>query len=101
MFNLEDSHQCFEKHDDHGTLISRWTMDKIKRNDSTVWVMNHFFVNPNSNLEEILEKEMPTILLLAQKSGYPIWPLDPIVIDYFEKHPEFHKIWYHRPYSKK
>ena len=58
MFNLEDSHQCFEKHDDHGTLISRWTMDKIKRNDSTVWVMNHFFVNPNSNLEEILEKEM-------------------------------------------
>lgn len=100
MFDINKSHPSFEDHDDNNVLTSSWTMDKIKRNDGTVWVMNHFFINPNSNLEAALAKEMPTALSVAQESDYPIWPLDPIVIDYFEKHPEFHKIWYHRPYAK-
>ena len=56
MFDINKSHLSFEDHDDSNVLTSSWTMDKIKRNDGTVWVMNHFFINPNSNLEEALEK---------------------------------------------
>lgn len=100
MFNPNDPHQFFETYDDNDVLISRWTMDKIKRKDGTVWVMNHFFINPNYDLEKALSEEMQTALLIAHETGLKIWPLDPAVIAYFKAHAEFHKIWYHQPYKK-
>ena len=50
------------------------------------------------DLEQELDQEMPTALLIAKKSDIPVWPLDPIVIRYFKTHPAFHSIWYHAPY---
>ncbi len=97
MFNVNDPHQFFQAEDDNGVIISRWTMDKCKRKDGEVWVMNHFFINPNMNKDQVLAEEMRTAMFIAQESNLPIWPLDPQVIDYFGEHPEFAKIWYHRP----
>ncbi len=51
-------------------------------------------------MPRLLDDEMDTVLDIAKESGYPIWPLDPLIIDYFEKHPEFHQIWYHRPFKR-
>lgn len=98
MTENDNHHQIFEKYDKDHVLICRWTMDKIERKDSTVWIMNHFFVNPKENTTQILDKEMPTALKLAQKSALPIWPLDPVVIAYFAQHQEFAQYWYHRPF---
>lgn len=100
MFNIHDPHQFFENYDDNEMLTSRWTMDLINRQDGKVWVMNHFFVNPKANLQKELGEEMKTAKFIAQKSHHPIWPLDPVVINYFENHPDFYSFWYNRPYSK-
>lgn len=84
MFSIENSHQFFKNYDEHQQLTSSWTMDKIRRKDQTVWVMNHFFINPNCDLNQELTTEMITGKHIAEKSGYPIWPLDPQVINYFK-----------------
>lgn len=98
MFDINDPHQDFKTYDDNNVFENAWTMDKIKRKDGPVWVMNHFFVNPDFDLEQELDQEMPTALLIAKKSHILVWPLDPIVIRYFKTHPDFHSIWYHAPY---
>ena len=36
----------------------------------------------------------------ARTEHKKVWPLDPIAIKYFEKHPELNDIWYHRPFTK-
>ena len=104
MYNPQDPHQFFETYDNNDVLVCRWTMDQIDRKDGTVWVMNHFFFVPTEDskksMPRLLDDEMDTVLDIAKESGYPIWPLDPLIIDYFEKHPEFHKIWYHRPFKR-
>lgn len=97
MFNPNDPHQFFETYDDNDVLTCRWTMDQIQRQDGSVWVMNHFFVNPQCDLTKTLDREMPTLLIIARDSGLPVWPLDPLVITYFKKHPQYQKIWYHQP----
>ncbi|WEV41059.1 hypothetical protein [Lactobacillus sp. ESL0681] len=97
MFNLNDPHQFFELYDDDDVLTCRWTMDKMQRQDGEVWVMNHLFINPQADSNKILTEEMEFILEIAQETKTPIWPLDPMVIDYFNKHDEFSKIWYHKP----
>ncbi|WEV70534.1 hypothetical protein OZY43_06215 [Lactobacillus sp. ESL0785] len=97
MFNATDPHQFFKFYDDNNILTCSWTMDKIERKDGTVWVMNHFFINPSANSKQILAEQMPIALKIAHESHLPIWPLDPLVIDYFSQHPEFNKIWYHKP----
>lgn len=97
MFNLDNPHQFIREDDDNGETICSWTMDKIKRKDATVWIMNHFFINPKIDSNKILHKQMATVMFIAQESHLPVWPLDPLVIKYFEKHSEFHSIWYHKP----
>ncbi|MDF7639618.1 hypothetical protein PT285_09420 [Lactobacillus sp. ESL0791] len=100
MFSIDDPHQFFEEYDDDDVLICRWTMDKIKRKDGEVWVMNHFFINPSyeKKQQEVLAHRMETALLIAKESKIKIWPLDPMIIAYFSKHPKFDKYWYHKPY---
>ena len=100
MFNIDDPHQCFREDDDQGKMICHWTMDKIERKDATVWIMNHLFINPNKDSKKILHDQMQTVMNIAQKSQLPVWPLDPVVINYFDEHPEFAGIWYHRPNSE-
>lgn len=97
MFNVNNPHQFFEADDDNGVMVCRWTMDKIKRKDGKVWLMNHFFINPSANKAEVLEQEMRIAMLVAQESNLKIWPLDPLIIAYFAEHPAFDQIWYHRP----
>jgi predicted GNAT family acetyltransferase len=43
---------------------------------------------------------MKQVLAYVQESGKKVWPLDPVAIKYFEKHPELNDIWYHRPFTK-
>lgn len=100
MYDFDKTHQIFEKYDDDHNLLCRWSMDLIERKDGQVWVMNHFFVNPHFNTAEALSEEMPIALDFAKKSGHSIWPLDPMVISFFEQHPAYHEIWYHRPFGK-
>lgn len=100
MFNIDDPHQFFQMDDDNGVMQCRWTMDKIERADGEVWLMNHMFINPDANKDQILAQEMNTLLFIAQESKILVWPTDPMVIDYFNKHAEFSKIWYHKPASE-
>ncbi|MDF7682007.1 hypothetical protein PT287_00530 [Lactobacillus sp. ESL0679] len=100
MDNINDPHQFCEIYDDNDVLLCCWTMDKIERQDATVWVMNHFFINPVADSKQILAEQMSSVLEIAQDSQLPIWPLDPLVIDYFSQHPEFNKVWYHKPAQK-
>ncbi|WEV38310.1 hypothetical protein OZX58_06140 [Lactobacillus sp. ESL0680] len=100
MYSINDPHQFFKIYDDDDILICHWTMDKVERQDGTVWVMNHFFINPAADSKQILAEQMSIALKIAQESQRPIWPLDPLIIAYFSKHPEFNEIWYHKPAAK-
>ena len=100
MFNVDDPHQFFREDDDNGEMVYSWTMDKIERKDATVWIMNHFFVNPKMDSKKILHDQMKIVMFIAQKSHLPVWPLDPLVINYFNEHPDFESIWYHKPSPK-
>jgi len=100
MFNVDDPHQFFREDDDNGEMVYSWTMDKIERKDATVWIMNHFFVNPKMDSKKILHDQMKIVMFIAQKSHLPVWPLDPLVINYFNDHPDFESIWYHQPSPK-
>ena len=81
-------------------ITSSTDIDLIERKDATVWIMNHIFLNPDEHDPHELSLLMEKVISYTQESGYPIWPLDPIAITYFEKHPEYETIWYHRPFSK-
>ncbi|BDR60844.1 hypothetical protein [Lactobacillus xylocopicola] len=96
MFNLDDPHQFCEVYDDE-VLICRWTMDRLERQDGPVWIMNHFFINPSANHKQVLSEQLNVVQTIAQQSHLLVWPLDPLVIDYFKEHPQFDKIWYHKP----
>ena len=45
-------------------VYSKHCKINIERKDGPVWVMNHFFVNPDFDLEQELDQEMPTALLI-------------------------------------
>lgn len=98
--NKQDTHQIFTIKNEEDILLSSVTLDKIARKDSNVWIMNHFFINPQFNSQDLLEKQMQKVWQLAQETNLPIWALDPMIIDYFTQHPQFHKIWYHRPFNR-
>lgn len=97
MQNLEENHLTFKKYSNDGQLIYCWTMDKINHHNQIVWIMNHFFVNPNYPFKTILENEIPIIVNVATETNHQIWPLDPAVIAYFSKNKNLKKIWYHKP----
>lgn len=94
------NHPSFSRYDQHHRLLLHWTLNLIKRGDRQVWVMNHFFVSPAFSLKKALYLAMPKIKKIADQTGQPIWPLDPVVIAYFQAHPDYQKIWYHRPYER-
>lgn len=84
-----------------GQITSSTDIDLIKRNDGNVWVMNHIFLNPDQHDDHELSLLINDVISYIKTSSYPLWPLDPIAIKYFEKHPELNDLWYHKPYDKK
>lgn len=96
---MTDTKKYFiQKNSDNDQLTSSTDIDLIHRKDKTVWVMNHIFLNPDEHDEHELSLLMQKVVSYVQDTNYPIWPLDPIAIKYFEKHPELADIWYHKPY---
>lgn len=89
--NKQDTHQIFTIKNEEDILLSSVTLDKIARKDSNVWIMNHFFINPQLNSKDLLEKQMQKVWQLAQETNLPIWPLDPMIIDYFTRILNFTK----------
>lgn len=85
---------------DDNQITSRTDLDLIKRKDETVWVMNHVFLNPDKHDPHEITLLMKQVITYVQESGKKVWPLDPIAIKYFEKHPELNDLWYHQPYIK-
>ena len=47
--NKQDTHKIFTIKNEEDILLSSVTLDKIARKDSNVWIMNHFFINPQFN----------------------------------------------------
>ncbi|WP_308557673.1 hypothetical protein [uncultured Lactobacillus sp.] len=84
---------------DNGQITSQTDLDLINRKDETVWVMNHIFLNPDEHDPHELSLLMNQVIKYVQESNKKVWPLDPIAIKYFEKHPELNEIWYHKPFS--
>ena len=58
------------------------------------------FINPDEHDPHEISLLMKQVIAYVQESGKKVWPLDPIAIKYFEKHPELNNIWYHRPFTK-
>ena len=84
---------------DNGQITSQTDLDLINRKDETVWVMNHIFLNPDEHDPHELSLLMNQVIKYVQESNKKVWPLDPIAIKYFEKHPELNEIGYHKPFS--
>lgn len=85
---------------DHQQITSRTDLDLLKRKDESVWIMNHIFLNPDQHDPHELSLLMNRVIPYIKESGYKVWPLDPIAIKYFKKHPELNNIWYHRPFNQ-
>ncbi|GAB3190318.1 hypothetical protein GCM10027259_61720 [Micromonospora palomenae] len=66
--NKQDAHQIFTIKNEEDILLSSVTLDKIARKDSNVWIMNHFFINPQFNSKDLLEKQMQKVWQLAQET---------------------------------
>ena len=81
-------------------ITSRTDLDLIHRPDETVWIMNHIFLNPDEHDPHELSLLMKQVIKYIQESCKRVWPLDPIAIKYFEKHPELSDLWYHRPFNQ-
>lgn len=97
MFSTNNPHQFFEIYNDDDVLISRTTLDKIKRKNETVWIMGPIFLNPDCNDKSGLYDLMDTVKYLSEVSNYKVWPLDPLAISYFQTHSEYYKIWADKP----
>lgn len=78
-------------------LTSRTDLDLIKRSDQEVWLMNHIFINPEQHDQHEISLLMEKVIAFVKETNNPVWPLDPIAIKYFQKHPELNKLWYHKP----
>ena len=59
--NKQDTHQIFTIKNEEDILLSSVTLDKIARKDRNVWIMNDFFINPQFNSQELLEKQMKKV----------------------------------------
>lgn len=55
--NKQDTHQIFTIKNEEDILLSSVTLDKIARKDSNVWIMNHFFINPQFNSKDLLKNK--------------------------------------------
>lgn len=96
-----ETKKCFTlTNSDNQQITSRTDLDLLKRKDGSVWVMNHVFLNPDQHDPHELSLLMAQVIAYVKKSGHKVWPLDPIAIKYFEKHPELKDIWYHRPFNQ-
>ena len=80
-------------------LTSRTDLDLINRNNQQVWVMNHIFINPDQHDEHEISLLMQKVTDFVKESGFPVWVLDPIAIEYFKMHPELENIWTQKPFS--
>lgn len=91
--------KTFEQLNENGTPIYRWTMEPIRRQGKKIWVMNHLFLNPDYDQKAIFEHAITALRSFIVQQELPIWPLDPLVIDYFELNAdeELKAYWYHQP----
>ena len=99
MTNQTITTKTFEQLNENETPIYRWTMELIKRQDKKIWVMNHLFLNPDYDQTTIFENAITALRSFIVQQELLIWPLDPMVIDYF-KHSadqELKSYWYHQP----
>lgn len=79
-------------------LTSRTDIDLIEKNGEKIWVMNHIFINPTEHDEHEISLLMEKVLDFIKTTKQKIWPLDPIAIEYFNRHPELTDIWAEKPY---
>lgn len=92
-----DKKKFFIRKDEQGTLTSSTDLDLIDRKDGEVWLMNHIFINPDKHDDHEISLLLEEVISFIKDSNKKIWPLDPIAITYFKKHPELNDFWYHKP----
>lgn len=80
-------------------LTSRTDIDLIKKANQQIWVMNHIFINPTNHDKHEISLLMKKVTSFVKHSGFSIWVLDPIAIEYFKMHPELNDIWTEQPFS--
>lgn len=95
----EETKKFFTLRNEDDIITSRTDLDLITRSDQEVWVMNHIFINPDHHDEHEISILMKKVVAFVKESQKQIWPLDPIAIKYFEKHPELKDLWYHKPFN--
>lgn len=79
-----------------GQLVAKSPLLLIKRKSGPVWAMNHLFIAPGAP-EGTLDQVMKQVEKLCQETGLKVWPLDPQVIAYCQKHGELTNIWAGKP----
>lgn len=94
----EETKKFFTLKNNDDIITSRTDLDLINRPDQKVWVMNHIFINPDNHNEHEISILMEKVVKFVKESNKQVWPLDPIAIKYFKKHPELDDIWYHKPF---
>ena len=88
------------KNTSNNQISSKTTLTLIKRADTNFWVMNHLFLNPAEHDKHELSLLLQEVISYVRSTDIKVWPLDPIAIQYFKKHPQLNDIWHHQPFSK-
>lgn len=79
-----------------GQLVAKSPLLLLERKSGPVWAMNQLFIAPGAP-ESVLDQVMEQVEKLCQETGLKVWPLDPKVIAYFQKHGELTNIWAEKP----
>lgn len=79
-----------------GQLVAKSPLLLIERKSGPVWAMNQLFIAPEAS-EGTLDQVMAQVEKLCQETGLKVWPLDPQVIAYCQKHQELTNIWAGKP----
>lgn len=79
-----------------GQLVAKSPLLLIERKSGPVWAMNQLFIAPGAP-EGTLDQVMKQVEKLCQKTGLKVWPLDPQVIAYSQKHGELANVWAGKP----
>lgn len=79
-----------------GQLVAKSPLLLIERKRGPVWAMNQLFIAPGAP-EGTLDQMMKQVEKLCQETGLKVWPLDPQVIAYCQKHGELTNIWAGKP----
>ena len=75
-----------------GQLVAKSPLLLIERKSGPVWAMNQLFIAPGAP-EGTFDQVMKQVEKLCQETGLKVWPLDPQVIAYWQKHGELTKMW--------